>query len=140
MRFMSGLERSRHKASWGEGEVNKRTFISSVSGKNASCLSKKSIAESLQSNFSTSPASPRLKSQSRIFQKGRRILGDIAKEMRLILHSDAEPFKQVTALEQRENQAAKTGRKQKTDWDLNYFGRYIQPNSSQCSAFCPLTQ
>ena len=33
MRFMSGLERSRHKASWGEGEVNKRTFISSVSGK-----------------------------------------------------------------------------------------------------------
>ena len=95
MRFRSGLERSRHKASWGEGEVNKRTFISSVSGK---CIlfeqeihCRKSAVQLL--HFS------RLKSQSWIFQKGRRILGDIAKEMRLILHSDAEPFKQVAALE-----------------------------------------
>ena len=121
MRFMSGLERRRHKASSGEGEVNKRTFISSVSGK---CIlfeqeihCRKSAVELL--HFSR--LSPRLKSQSRIFQKGRRILGDIAKEMRLILHSDAEPFKQVTALEQRENQAAKTRRKTENRLGLELF-------------------
>ena len=93
--------------------MNKRTFISSVSGK---CIlfeqeihCRKSAVELL--HFSR--LSPRLKSQFGIFQKGRRILGDIAKEMRLILHSDAEPFKQVTALEQRENQAAKRAENRK---------------------------
>ena len=120
--------------------MKKGTFISSVSGKCILFEQEIHCRKSAVQLLHFSRLSPRLKSQSRIFQKGRRILGDIAKEMRLILHSDAEPFKQVAALEQRENQAAKTGRKQKTDWDLNYFGQYIQPNSSQSSAFCPLTQ